>query len=169
MVVEQLNVSGMLRNRHLARAVSDAGLAQLRRLLGYKATWRGARLVEADPFYPSSKTCSACGAARATLRLGERTFRCDNDGCGLVLDRDLNAARNLARLVVGLEAIESQNLKDPAAAGSGPEAQNARGVGVRPGLVGRTATNREAGTGCCPGQAGTVGAQASAARTTGTR
>jgi putative transposase len=166
-VVEQLNVAGMLRNRHLARAVSDAGFAQLRRLLGYKATWRGARLVEADPFYPSSKTCSACGAARATLRLGERTFRCHNDECGLVLDRDLNAARNLARLVVGLEATESQNPKVPAA-GSGPEARNARGVDVRPGLVGRTATNREAGTGCCPGQAGTAGAQASAARTTDT-
>jgi putative transposase len=165
--VEQLNVAGMLRNRHLARAVSDAGFAQLRRLLGYKATWRGARLVQADPFYPSSKTCSACGAARATLRLGERTFRCHNDECGLVLDRDLNAARNLARLVVGLEATESQNPKVPAA-GSGPEARNARGVDVRPGLVGRTATNREAGTGCCPGQAGTAGAQASAARTTDT-
>jgi putative transposase len=80
-----------------------------------------------------------------------------------VLDRDLNAARNLARLVVGLEVLESQNpesqnLKVPAAAGSGPEARNARGADVRPGLVGRTATNREAGTGCCPGQAGTAGA-----------
>jgi putative transposase len=149
-VVERLNVTGMLRNRHLARAISDAGFAQLRRLLAYKTIWSGARLVQADPFSASSKTCSACGAARATLRLDERTFRCDNDECGLMLDRDLNAARNLARLVVLV----------PAVAGSGPETTNARGADVRPGLVGRTAMNREAGAGLCPGQTGTVDAQA---------
>ena len=63
-----------------------------------KAIWYGARLVEATPFFASSKTCSACGTARATLRLDERTFRCDDDECGLVLDRDLNASRNLAKL-----------------------------------------------------------------------
>ena len=158
-VVERLNVTGMLRNRHLARAISDAGFAQLRRLLAYKTIWSGARLVQADPFFASSKTCSACGAARATLRLDERTFRCHNDGCGLVLDRDLNAARNLADLVVDLEATEPQN-NIPAVAGSGPETTNARGADVRPGLVGRTAMNREAGTGFCPGQTGTVDAQA---------
>jgi putative transposase len=158
-VVERLNVTGMLRNRHLARAISDAGFAQLRRLLAYKTIWSGARLVQADPFFASSKTCSACGAARATLRLDERTFRCHNDGCGLVLDRDLNAARNLADLVVDLEATEPQN-NLPAVAGSGPETTNARGADVRPGLVGRTAMNREAGTGFCPGQTGTVDAQA---------
>jgi len=158
-VVERLNVTGMLRNRHLARAISDAGFAQLRRLLAYKTIWSGARLVQADPFFASSKTCSACGAARATLRLDERTFRCHNDGCGLVLDRDLNAARNLADLVVDLEAAEPQN-NIPAVAGSGPETTNARGADVRPGLVGRTAMNREAGTGFCPGQTGTVDAQA---------
>jgi putative transposase len=147
-VVEHLNVAGMLRNRHLARAISDAGFAQLRHLLGYKTTWYGARLVQADPFYPSSKICSACGAARATLPLDERTFRCDDDECGLTLDRDLNAARNLAKLA-------------DLVARSGRETQNARGVDVRPDLVGRTATNREAGTGSCPDQTGTVDAQAS--------
>ena len=166
-VVERLNVTGMLRNRHLARAISDAGFAQLRRLLAYKTIWSGARLVQADPFFASSKTCSACGAARATLRLDERTFRCHNDGCGLVLDRDLNAARNLADLVVDLEAAEPQN-NIPAVAGSGPETTNARGADVRPGLVGRTAMNREAGTGRCPGQTGTVDAQAPTARTINT-
>lgn len=150
-VVEHLNVAGMLRNRHVARAISDAGFAQLRRLLGYKTTWHGARLVEAGAFLASSKTCSACGAARATLRLDERTFRCDDDECGLVLDRDLNAARNLAKLADHV-------------AQSGWETINARGADVRPGLVGRTAMNREAGTGCCPGQTGTVDAQASTTR-----
>jgi putative transposase len=158
-VVEQLNVAGMLRNRHLARAISDAGFAQLRRLLAYKTIWSGTRLVQADPFFASSKTCSACGAARATLRLDERTFRCPNDGCGLELDRDLNAARNLAHLVVDLEATEPQN-NISAVAGSGPETTNARGADVRPGLAGRTAMNREAGTGLCLGQTGTVDAQA---------
>jgi hypothetical protein len=132
-------------------------------MLGYKAIWSGCRLVEADPFFASSKTCSACGAARATLRLGERTFGCDNDECGLVLDRDLNAARNLAKLVMSLEAIEPQN-NIPAVAGSGPETTNARGADARPGLAGRTARNREAGTGCRPGQTGTVDAHAPTAQ-----
>jgi putative transposase len=96
-VVEQLNVAGMLRNRRLARAVADSSLGEMRRLLGYKTVWYGSRLVVADPFYPSSKTCSACGWAKAKLTLAERTFHCET--CGLVLDRDLNAARNLAQLV----------------------------------------------------------------------
>jgi putative transposase len=154
-VVEHLNVAGMLRSRHLARAISDAGFAQLRRLLGYKAIWYGARLVEAGPFFASSKTCSACGAARATLRLDERTFRCDDDKCGLMLDRDLNAARNLAKLADHV-------------AQSGWETINARGAEVRPGLAGRTAMNREAGTERCPGKTGTVDAQAPTARTINT-
>jgi IS605 OrfB family transposase len=91
-VVEQLNVAGMLRNRRLARAVADAGFGEVRRLLAYKTAWCGSRLVVADPFYPSSKICSACGWVKAKLTLAERTFQCE--ACGLVLDRDLNAARN---------------------------------------------------------------------------
>jgi transposase len=151
-VVEHLNVAGMLRNRHLARALSEAGFAQLRHLLRYKAIWYGARLVEAGPFFASSKTCSSCGTARATLRLNERTFRCDNYECGLVLDRDLNASRNLAKLADHV-------------AQSGWETISARGVDVSPGLAGRTAMNREAGTGSSLDQTGTVGAQAPTART----
>jgi putative transposase len=96
-VVEQLNVAGMLRNRRLARVLSDTGMAELRRQLGYKAIWYGCRLVVADPFYPSSKRCSACGWVKAKLTLAERTFTCE--ACGLRIDRDLNAARNLAKLV----------------------------------------------------------------------
>ena len=86
-VVEQLNVQGMLRNHRLARAIADAGFGQLRRLLDYKCRWGGVRLVIADPFYPSSKTCSACGAVRAKLHLSERVFRCRQQQCGLELDR----------------------------------------------------------------------------------
>jgi putative transposase len=96
-VIEQLNVAGLLRNRRLARAIADTGMAELRRLLGYKAIWYGTRLVVADQFYPSSKTCSGCGWVKAKLTLAERTFSCE--ACGLRIDRDLNAARNLATLV----------------------------------------------------------------------
>ncbi len=167
-VVEQLNVAGMVRNRRLARTIVDAGFGQLRRLLGYKAAWRGARLVEADPFYSSSKTCSACGVVKAKLHLSERVFRCEDPACGLVLDRDLNAARNLAELVEDLDLSEIDNLEASNVAGSGPETQTARGADVRPGLAGRTATNREAGTSRMLGGTGTVGAQAPAARITDT-
>jgi putative transposase len=108
-VVEQLNVAGMLRNRRLARAVADSGFGEVRRVLGYKTVRYGSRLVVADPFYPSSKTCSACGWVKAKLTLAERTFHCET--CGVALDRDLNAARNLAQLVqhVARSGRETQN------------------------------------------------------------
>ncbi|MFI6095289.1 IS607 family element RNA-guided endonuclease TnpB [Lentzea sp. NPDC051213] len=96
-VVEDLNVAGMLRNRRLARSIADAGFAEVRRQLEYKTRWRGSRLVVADRWFPSSKTCSDCGAVKAKLPLHIRVFRCES--CGLESDRDLNAARNLATLV----------------------------------------------------------------------
>jgi putative transposase len=166
-VVEQLNVAGMVRNRRLARVISDTGMAELRRQLAYKATWYGCRLVVADPFFPSSKTCAGCGWVKAKLTLAERTFTCE--ACGLRLDRDLNAACNLAKLVTGLQIGDSERLEVPAVAGSGPETLNARGADVRPGLAGQTAMNREAGTGRCPYETGTAGAQAPATRTADTR
>jgi len=135
-VVEQLNVAGMVRNRRLARVVSDTGMAELRRQLGYKVNWYGCRLVVADRFYPSSKTCSGCGWVKAKLTLAERTFCCER--CGLVLDRDLNAARNLAKLV--------QNV-----AQSGWETLTARGADQKPQPAGQVAMKREAGTGVLPG------------------
>ncbi|WP_330255122.1 IS607 family element RNA-guided endonuclease TnpB [Nocardia sp. NBC_00565] len=96
-VAEDLNIAGMMKNRRLARGIADAGFGELRRQLEYKTDWGGGRLVVADRWYPSSKTCSDCGATKTKLRLSERTYYCDQ--CGLVLDRDLNAARNLAGLV----------------------------------------------------------------------
>jgi putative transposase len=96
-VVETLHVAGMLRNPRLARHVAGVGWGELRRQIEYKSQWAGTRVHRADRWYPSSKTCSGCGVVKATLRLSERTFRCGE--CGLVLDRDLNAARNLAQLV----------------------------------------------------------------------
>jgi putative transposase len=86
----------MLRNKRLARHVAGVGMGELRRQIEYKSQWAGTRVHRADRWYPSSKTCSGCGVVKATLRLSERTFRCDQ--CPLVLDRDLNAARNLAGL-----------------------------------------------------------------------
>ncbi|MEV4383716.1 IS607 family element RNA-guided endonuclease TnpB [Streptosporangium sp. NPDC049644] len=107
-VIENLNVSGMLANRHLARAVADVGMGEVRRLLTYKTGWSGGRLVVADRWYPSSKTCSGCGAVKAKLPLSERTYECD--GCGLILDRDLNAARNLAALAADVAQSRGETL-----------------------------------------------------------
>ena len=83
-------MAGMTRNRRLARAVADQGFGQARRMLGYKTTWNGGSLLPAGRWFPSSKTCSGCGAVKAKLALSERTYRCE--ACGLVLDRDVNAA-----------------------------------------------------------------------------
>jgi putative transposase len=129
LVVEHLNVAGMLQNRRLARAIADSGLAELRRQLAYKTTWYGSRLLVADRFYPSSKTCSACGWVKAKLTLAERSFACE--ACGLRLDRDLNAARNLATLAHHV-------------ARSGWETQNARGADQKTQLAGQVATKRDA-------------------------
>ncbi|GGM60365.1 hypothetical protein GCM10012275_34390 [Longimycelium tulufanense] len=96
-VVEDLNVSGMLKNRRLARHLADAGFGEVRRQLDYKTRWRGGRLHVADRWFPSSKMCSGCGAVKAKLPLRVRAFHCEQ--CDLVLDRDVNAACNLARLV----------------------------------------------------------------------
>ncbi|MGH3718737.1 MAG: RNA-guided endonuclease InsQ/TnpB family protein [Pseudonocardiaceae bacterium] len=95
-VVEDLTVADMIRNRRLARHICGLGMAELRRQLDYKTRDAGGRLVVADRWYPSSKTCSVCGAVRAKLTLAEREFVCES--CGTRLDRDYNAARNLAAL-----------------------------------------------------------------------
>lgn len=95
-VIEDLHVAGMLRNRRLARHIAGAVWAEIRRQLTYKAERAGARLVVADRWFASSKTCSECGAAKAKLALSERTYACM--ACGVVLDRDHNAALNLAAL-----------------------------------------------------------------------
>lgn len=90
--VESLNVAGMVRNRRLARAISDAGFAEFLRQLTYKADWYGSKVWAADRWYPSSKTCSACGVINAGLALSDRSWICQ---CGAEHDRDHNAARNL--------------------------------------------------------------------------
>ncbi len=141
-VVEDLNVVGMLGNRRLAKHIADAGFGELRRQLAYKTVWCGGRLVVADRWFPSSKTCSGCGTVKAKLALSERTYECT--ACGLVLDRDLNAARNLAALAA-----------EVATAGSGPV--DGRGADCKTPLVGLAAVNRQPGTAATAAdQTGTV-------------
>lgn len=92
-VIEDLNVSGMLKNKHLVKHVKDAMFYEIRRQLEYKCLQYGIQLVIADRFYPSSKTCSYCGGIKSDLKLKDRVYKCSS--CGLEKDRDLNAAENL--------------------------------------------------------------------------
>jgi putative transposase len=92
-VIEDLSVRNMTRNHHLARAISDAAWRQMRAMLEYKCQWYGRDLVVIDRWYPSSKTCSACGRVAAGLPLGVRAWECVN--CGARHDRDINAAVNI--------------------------------------------------------------------------
>jgi putative transposase len=96
LVIENLQVSGMMKNHRLAQAIGDVGFAEFKRQLLYKASWYGARVIMADRWEPSSKRCSGCGWLDEDLTLSDRTFHCEQ--CGLVLDRDLNAAINLEKL-----------------------------------------------------------------------
>ena len=111
--IEDLHVAGMVKNRHLAKSISDAAFGEFRRQLEYKTARSGATLHVVDRWYRSSKTCSGCGEVKAKLSLNERTYKCDN--CGLTMDRDLNAAINIC------------------VAGSAPETLNAHGGTVRRG------------------------------------
>lgn len=93
-VIEDLNVSGMMKNHCLARAISDVGFHELRRQLEYKGGWYDCQVVVADRFFPSSKTCCVCGMVKTDLSLSDRVYVCP---CGNEIDRDLNAAINLEK------------------------------------------------------------------------
>ena len=97
-VMESLNVGGMLKNRHLSRAISQQDFRKFKDTIKYKAEKYGIEFVEADKWYPSSKTCGECGYVKKTLSLSERTFVCEC--CGAVIDRDKNASVNLSRYKV---------------------------------------------------------------------
>jgi len=94
--MEDLNVSGMLKNHRLAKSISDVSFYEIKRQIVYKAAYNGVSVAMADRFYPSSKTCSACGYVDKNLKLSQRTYRCPE--CGAVIDRDFNAAINLRKL-----------------------------------------------------------------------
>lgn len=91
--MEDLNVSGMMKNKHLSKAIQEQCLYEWIRQLKYKSEWNGIPFIQVDRFYPSSKTCHACGCIKHDLRLKDRVFVCDE--CGYTVDRDFNAALNL--------------------------------------------------------------------------
>jgi putative transposase len=95
-VIEDLNISGMMKNKYVSEAIQQQNLHEFRRQIEYKAEWAGIELIYADRFYPSSKKCSVCGAIKRDLRLKDRVYKCSE--CGLSIDRDLNAAKNLEKL-----------------------------------------------------------------------
>jgi putative transposase len=115
-VIEDLNVSGMMANHKLAKAVQDMGFYEFRRQLDYKTQLYGAELIVADRWFPSSKICSNCGYKKESLSLSERVFDCEQ--CSFVCDRDLNASLNLASLAVsstvsawGVDSADTATLK----------------------------------------------------------
>lgn len=93
-VMEDLNVRGMMKNKHLSSAIAEQSFYRLSSILNYKCEWNGIELVKADRFYPSSKKCSCCGNIKKDLRLKDRIYKCDI--CGLTMNRDFNAIINLA-------------------------------------------------------------------------
>jgi putative transposase len=127
-VIEDLNVNGMLKNRKLSRAIADVGLYEFRRQLEYKAAWDGVQVHTVSRWYPSSKTCFSCQAVKPELGLDERVFVCEV--CGYTADRDLNAALNLAAEAHNVPQVLREH--------------NACGEDVRPGIVQAVLT--EAGT-----------------------
>jgi len=94
-VMEDLNVSGMMKNKHLSKAVQEQCFYEFIKQMRYKCEWSGIEFMQVDRFYPSSKTCSCCGAIKRDLKLSDRAYVCPE--CGYTIDRDLNAAINLSK------------------------------------------------------------------------
>ncbi|OHV03623.1 RNA-guided endonuclease TnpB family protein [Mycobacterium talmoniae] len=131
-VIENLNVAGMLANHRLARAISDAGWSEFARLLKYKQAWSSGQLVEADRWYPSTRLCPECGVIDSAMTLADRVFTC---GCGHTADRDTNAARNLAPW--GHTHHDLHRTPDPQAGGRATNARRRDGSDQHP-RVGET-------------------------------
>ena len=92
--IEDLNVKGMIKNKHLSRAIQQQCFYEFRRQIEYKAAWNNITVIIADRFFPSSKLCSCCGTIKKDLKLSDRIYKCK---CGNVIDRDYQAALNLKR------------------------------------------------------------------------
>ena len=107
-------MAGMLKNHCVAQAMSDSNFGEIRQQLEYKSRLYQTHLVVIDRFYPSSKTCSGCGYVKPELSLSERTYVCED--CGMVLDRDLNAALNVR--TVAVSSIDTQNAYGERSTGS---------------------------------------------------
>jgi transposase, IS605 orfB family len=102
--IEDLNVSGMMKNKHLSKAIQQQGFYEFRRQIEYKSAWNNIPVIIADRFFPSSKLCSCCGEIKKDLKLSDRIYRCD---CGNVIDRDYQASLNLKQYG---ENVLKQNL-----------------------------------------------------------
>ena len=98
-IMEDLNVTGMMKNRHLSRAIQEQNFAKFKAYMKYKCEWNGIEFIQVDKFYPSSKMCSNCGSIKKDLKLSDRTYVCPE--CGAIIDRDLNAAINLEHYSIG--------------------------------------------------------------------
>ena len=103
--IEDLNVKGMMKNKHLSKAVQQQCFGEFRRQIEYKSTWNNIQVIIADRFFPSSKLCSCCGNIKKDLKLSDRTYKCE---CGNVIDRDYQAALNLKRY--GEMILEQQSV-----------------------------------------------------------
>ena len=102
--IEDLNVSGMMKNKHLSKAIQQQGFYEFRRQIEYKAKWNNIPVILADRFFPSSKLCSCCGEIKKDLRLSDRVYKCD---CGNIIDRDYQSSLNLKKYG---ENVLKQNL-----------------------------------------------------------
>ena len=91
--MEDLNISGMMKNKHLSKAIAEQKFYEFRRQMTYKCEFNGIKITFVDRFFPSSKMCSCCGSIKKDLKLSDRIYICAE--CGNVIDRDLNAAINL--------------------------------------------------------------------------
>ena len=141
LVLEDLNITGIMSNRRLARAVGDAAWGELARQITYKQKWRNGQVIVADRWFASSKTCSSCGHRKPDLTLSDRTYTCGT--CGLARDRDLNAAANLAAWAEDHTRGEAQDGDRQAA---GPDINACRRDGTGPhNRVGETSPD-DAGT-----------------------
>lgn len=96
--MESLNVSGMMKNKHLSKVIQQQKIYEFKRQIEYKSKLNGIEFIQVDKFYPSSKTCSCCGNIKKDLKLSDRMYKCDV--CSLVIDRDYNASINLANYEV---------------------------------------------------------------------
>jgi putative transposase len=135
LVIEDLNVSGMLANHRLARAIPDAGWAEFARLLHYKQAWHDGQVVIADRWYPSSKRCGQCGTICTDLTLADRVFTC---ACGHCMDRDRNAAMNLARWGQTHHHETSPDPRTPKQRGRPTNARRRDGADQHPTCAGET-------------------------------
>jgi putative transposase len=128
--LEDLAVANLIRNRQLARAIGDAGWTELARQVGYKQEWRGGQVLVADRWLPSTRACSRCGQVKQRMSLAERVFRCNR--CGLVMDRDRNAATNLAAWAQAA-SMAATRAPDRQAGGRVTNAPGGEGAGHRGG------------------------------------